>query len=70
MSLWPPWLVTAYEDNLFMDGDDDLMQIVTMEGTMQVGRTDWIIRGVKGELYPCKPDIFDATYEPVEVDGS
>jgi len=27
---------------------------------------DWIIRGVKGELYPCKPDIFEATYEPVE----
>lgn len=27
---------------------------------------DWIIRGVKGEVYPCKPDIFDATYEPAE----
>jgi hypothetical protein len=27
---------------------------------------DWIIRGVQGELYPCKPDIFEATYEPVE----
>ena len=27
---------------------------------------DWIIQGVKGELYPCKPDIFEATYEPVE----
>ena len=30
----------------------------------QVG--DWIIQGVKGEIYPCKPDIFEATYEPVE----
>ena len=27
---------------------------------------DWIIKGVKGEFYPCKPDIFEATYEPVE----
>jgi len=28
---------------------------------------DWIIRGVKGEVYPCKPDIFEATYEPVDA---
>jgi hypothetical protein len=31
---------------------------------MKVAPDDWIIRGVKGELYPCKPDIFAATYEP------
>jgi len=35
------------------------------EGTMIAEPGDWIIRGVKGELYPCKPDIFGATYEPV-----
>jgi hypothetical protein len=40
--------------------------ITTLEGTMRADLGDWIIRGVKGELYPCKPDIFDATYEPVE----
>lgn len=34
---------------------------------MRGEREDWLIRGVKGELYPCKPDIFEATYEPVEV---
>ncbi len=39
--------------------------IVTLEGTMRADIGDWIIRGVKGELYPCKPDIFDATYDPV-----
>ena len=40
--------------------------IYTLEGN-HVGRIgDWIIRGVKGEFYPCKPDIFAATYEPVE----
>jgi hypothetical protein len=40
--------------------------IKTLEGTMHVSLGDWIIKGVKGELYPCKPDIFAATYEPVE----
>ena len=37
--------------------------IETLEGTMTASVGDWIIRGVKGELYPCKPDIFEATYE-------
>lgn len=40
--------------------------IETLEGTMIADPGDWIIRGVKGEVYPCKPDIFEATYEPVE----
>jgi len=39
--------------------------INTLEGRMHADLGDWIIRGVKGELYPCKPDIFDATYEAV-----
>jgi hypothetical protein len=39
--------------------------IDTLEGTMRADVGDWIIRGVQGELYPCKPDIFEATYEPV-----
>ena len=41
--------------------------IATREGIMRGDLGDWIIRGVKGELYPCKPDIFAATYEPVET---
>lgn len=40
--------------------------IVTLEGEMRAGPGDWIIRGVKDEVYPCKPDIFAATYEPAE----
>ena len=40
------------------------LSIVTLEGTMQASPGDWIIRGVAGEFYPCKPDIFTATYEP------
>ena len=39
--------------------------ILTLEGMMLVSPGDWIITGVKGERYPCKPDIFDMTYEPV-----
>ena len=40
--------------------------IHTLEGEMEAQPGDWIIRGVKGEFYPCKPDIFAQTYEPVE----
>lgn len=40
------------------------LKIYTLEGTMMASPGDWIIRGVQGELYPCKPDIFAATYEP------
>lgn len=39
--------------------------IKTLEGEMCADQGDWIIRGVKGEFYPCKPDIFAATYEAV-----
>ena len=42
------------------------LSISTLEGTMRVSPGDWIIKGVKGEFYPCKPDIFEATYDPVE----
>jgi hypothetical protein len=39
--------------------------IPTLEGEMTAQKNDWIIRGMSGEIYPCKPDIFRATYEPV-----
>ena len=40
------------------------MLIPTPEGTLRADVTDWIIRGVNGEVYPCKADVFSATYEP------
>jgi hypothetical protein len=43
-----------------------LFRIQTMEGSLFACGGDWIIKGVKGEFYPCKPDIFEATYERVE----
>jgi hypothetical protein len=44
-----------------------IVEIRTLEGTMVANVGDWIIRGVKGEYYPCKPDIFKATYEPLPM---
>jgi hypothetical protein len=41
------------------------ISIDTLEGTMEAMPGDWIIKGVKGEFYPCKPDIFKATYDAV-----
>lgn len=40
--------------------------IPTLEGELTASPGDWIIKGVKGEFYPCKPDIFEATYDAVE----
>ena len=60
----------------FVGGDmgkdvDGNTVIATLEGAMKVSLNDWVIRGVQGEFYPCKPDIFEATYDPVEVnDGT
>jgi len=51
-------LVTEYQG--------ELLVIETLEGTMRANQGDYIIKGVKGEFYPCKPDIFEQTYELVE----
>lgn len=40
--------------------------IHTLEGDLLLTPGDWIIKGIKGEFYPCKPDIFEATYEPLD----
>jgi hypothetical protein len=45
-------------------GGPDYAVIDTLEGQMRANYGDWIIRGVKGEIYPCKPDIFEVTHEP------
>jgi hypothetical protein len=61
-------------EGCYIDGDGNAtadstdvigLQIPTKEGLMLGRQDDWIIRGVQGELYPCKPDIFEATYEVV-----
>ena len=57
---WPDW---AKADVLTVT-NSGLIQIATLEGVMTAAPNDWIIQGVKGEIYPCKPDIFTETYEP------
>lgn len=52
--------------DLIITGNSDCLMVRTIEGILHASLGDWIIRGVKNEYYPCKPDIFEATYEPVD----
>jgi hypothetical protein len=51
-----------------MENPEGFLEIETLEGLMVARTGDYIIKGVQGEFYPCKPDIFEATYERVEND--
>jgi hypothetical protein len=71
---WPGWAHLAWNADRGSPGSlfpfergsgVGALGIGTLEGVMRADLGDWIIRGVKGELYPCKPEIFEATYEPV-----
>ena len=78
-SEWPWWLNEAWQKAseepgalrmLYPPGHSDRrLTIHTLEGTHLVSWGDWIIRGVKGELYPCKPDVFALTYELVPIES-
>ena len=59
-----PWSFD-YNGHPITHENDDCYLIPTLEGTMKMMRGDMLITGVAGEIYPCKPDIFEATYEPV-----
>lgn len=70
------WILSAGATARYICSDSDrcvstngdtphVIQIVTLEGTMEANLKDYIIKGVKEEFYPCKPDIFEATYEEV-----
>lgn len=71
------WLTQALQDgtlerrngDLINGGDWDFLAVRTLEGEMLAAPDDFIIRGVQGELYPCKPDIFRATYEVADVEA-
>lgn len=68
----PGWAIEAHQDGSLYFAEDHQnglpyeLFVKTLEGTMAVSVGDYIIRGVKGEIYPCKPDIFKATYDTVE----
>jgi hypothetical protein len=70
-----PWLSEAYlkpphEEGAVYTTDhgrhDKRLWVRTLEGQLRISPGDWIIRGTAGELYPCKPAIFESIYEPVE----
>lgn len=62
----PEWIWDAFVDDILQatNGTDPLI-ILTLEGELEVSPNDWIIKGIRGEIYPCKPDIFAATYEQI-----
>ena len=62
----PAWLADAMDESRILLFADGTARVPTLEGDMMASPGDWIIRGVKGELYPCKPDIFEQTYQPAE----
>jgi len=64
----PTWIVEAIKrgDVYYQGGDTPYLTIETLEGKMRANLGDWIIKGVNGEIYPCRHDIFAKTYEQVE----
>ena len=77
---WPGWLHEAWQKDIEECGSlvpedypqsfgNDRLCIATLEGRMVIGWGDWIIKGVEGELYPCKQSIFEATYDRVAGPG-
>ena len=70
MDSWPQWLIDALNTPREDTGSIELLgngelSITTLEGTIIARLGDYVIRGIHGELYPCKSDIFIATYELV-----
>ena len=71
-----PWSFfgAPHDDAINIASQSDVLSshllIKTLEGIMTATAGDWIIKGVKGEFYPCKPDIFAATYEPADQEAT
>lgn len=64
---WDKWFNSFEEYEAHVRADRSVFKIKTLEGTHEAAPGDWIIRGVHGEHYPCKPDIFAKTYEPASA---
>lgn len=59
----PDWFMDRVTDNIIITHEDGTCDINTLEGIMKANKGDYIILGVNGEVYPCKPDIFEKTYD-------
>ena len=58
--LFPDW----FDEDVFLQPNGEIHALIpTLEGVMRASQGDYIIKGIKGEIYPCKPDIFEATYD-------
>ena len=66
----PEWFTDMVNKRQVMPHEDGTCTIETLEGTMLGSYGDYIVRGIDGEPYPCKPDIFQKTYEPVYENGT
>lgn len=62
----PDWFLEKMKDNTIITHEDGTCDIKTLEGTIHSSKGDYIIKGVNGEIYPCKPDIFNKTYEKID----
>ena len=63
----PLWFTrAAAKGTIYYNQASGKLTICTLEGDMTVEKGDWIIQGINGEIYPCKPDIFEKTYEIIE----
>jgi hypothetical protein len=58
-------IVAFAGDDVFWDVDSQALRVGTLEGVMVASQGDFVIKGIDGEFYPCKPGIFQATYEPL-----
>lgn len=63
----PDWFMDKVTDCTITLYETGSCSIKTLEGTMIADYGDYIIRGIQGEVYPCKPDIFEKTYEKVQI---
>ena len=57
--------ILQFSKDAFIDQDNFTLKVATLEGTMVASRGDYIVKAVDGEFYPCKPDIFEKTYDEV-----
>lgn len=66
----PDWFMDALSANVITSHENGSCDIRTLEGVMLANYGDYIIRGINGEMYPCKPDIFLKTYEAVRKEDA
>lgn len=62
----PEWAIKAYKDGLLCFKDDGSLYIHTLKGEMKCDLNSYIVQDVRGEIYPCRQDIFEETYMAVE----